>query len=79
MKSKGLKIFNGTLPDAKSFFTDQGLPCQLDFNPADHYIWETSVNIDNPGESIKKIEDRFHYYSLNSLAPPYCRISVAVV
>lgn len=54
--SKGMKIFNGSLPDAKSFFTAQGLPCQLDFNPADHYIWETSVNIDNPAESMKKIE-----------------------
>ena len=59
MKSKGLQIFNGRLPDAKSFFTKQELPCQPDFNPADHYIWETSVNIDNPGESIKKIEDSF--------------------
>ena len=59
MKSKGLQIFNGRLPDAKSFFTKQGLPCELEFNPADHYIWETSVNIDNPGESIKKIEDSF--------------------
>ena len=61
-----MKIFNGSLPDAKSFFTAQGLPCQLDYNPADHYIWETSVNIDNPGESMKKIEDRFH--SLNHQA-----------
>ena len=59
MKSKGLKIFNGRLSDAKNFFAKQGLPCKLEFNPADHYIWETSVNIDNPGESIKKIEDSF--------------------
>ena len=54
-----MKIFNGSLPDAKSFFTAQGLPCQLDYNPADHYIWETSVNIDDPGESMKKIEELF--------------------
>ena len=65
IKSKGMQIFNGSLPDAKSFFTIRGLPCQLEFNPADHYIWETSVNIDNPGESMRKIEDSFHL--------PHCR------
>ena len=60
IKSKGMKIFNGSLPDAKSFFTAQGLPCQLDYNPADHYIWETSVKIDDPEESMNKIEECFH-------------------
>ena len=62
-----MKIFNGSLPDAKSFFTAQGLPCQLDYNPADHYIWETSVNIDDPGESMKKIEERFFISQIVSL------------
>ena len=56
--SKGFHIFNGSLPDAKDFFASQGLQCELNFNPADHFIWQTSLNVDTPEESIQKIEVR---------------------
>ena len=58
IQSKGFHIFNGSLPNAKDFFASQGLPVELNFNPADHFIWQTSVNVDSPEESIQKIEVR---------------------
>ena len=50
-------IYNGSLANAKNFFNDQGLPCKLDYNPADHYIWEISVSIDDAENSKKKIQE----------------------
>ena len=41
--SMGRQVFAGPLADAKKFFAEQGLPCQDDYNPADHYIWMTSA------------------------------------
>ena len=32
------------------------MPCQPDYNPADHYIWETSVDSANLVESRKKVD-----------------------
>ena len=53
--SLGRRIYAGPLKDAKLFFTDQGLPCQDDYNPADHFIWETSVSVIAVDETTKQI------------------------
>ena len=36
-------MYNGPKDDAKEYFTSIGYPCRENYNPADHYIWETSV------------------------------------
>ena len=53
--SLGRTIFCGSLSGAKTFFADQSLPCKEDYNPADHYIWETSVDKENSEYSENKI------------------------
>ena len=53
--SLGRRIYAGPLKDAKLFFIDQGLPCQDDYNPADHFIWETSVSVIAVDETTKQI------------------------
>lgn len=53
--SLGRQVFAGPLTDAKKFFTEQGLPCHDDYNPADHYIWETSVSVADNETSTKQI------------------------
>lgn len=56
MRSKGLTLFNGRQSEAKEFFVSQELLCPPNYNPADHFIWQSSVNIDDPEKSIEKIE-----------------------
>ena len=53
--SLGKRVFAGPLAEAKVFFTSQGLPCQEDYNPADHYIWETTVSLTDSDGSTKKV------------------------
>ena len=51
-----MTLFNGRQSEAKEFFASQELPSPSTYNPADHFIWQTSVNIDDPEKSIEKIE-----------------------
>ena len=53
--SLGKRVFAGPLAEAKLFFANQGLPCQEDYNPADHYIWETTVSLTAVDETTKQI------------------------
>jgi hypothetical protein len=39
----GRCVFLGPKNEAKTFFESIGNPCRENYNPADHYIWETSV------------------------------------
>lgn len=41
--SMGRCVFLGPKNEAKKFFESTGNPCRENYNPADHYIWETSV------------------------------------
>ena len=40
---KGRCAYNGPKYQTKTFFNNIGYPCKDNYNPADHYIWETSV------------------------------------
>jgi len=54
--SMGKCAYNGPLNGAKDFFSRVGFPCEENYNPADHYIWELSVIEGREMECEKKID-----------------------
>ena len=53
--SMGRCVYLGPKNEAKTFFQSIGNPCRENYNPADHYIWETSVLEGKEEESKTKI------------------------
>ena len=54
--SNGSCVFGGSKNEAASFFSSVGLPCKINFNPADHYIYQTSLLESSRTDFIEKIE-----------------------
>lgn len=60
--SLGRCMYNGPKDGAKEYFASIGYPCRENYNPADHYIWETSVvegQEEECRERIKNLENSF--------------------
>ena len=48
-------MFNGPIYEAGAFFSAVGFPCKENYNPADHFVWQTSVHEGQEESSKKKI------------------------
>jgi len=63
--SMGRCMYNGPISDAGIFFNSVGYPCKENYNPADHYVWQTSIHEGQEEESKQKIlqiSDQFRKY-----------------
>ena len=61
----GRCMYNGPISDAGIFFNSVGYPCKENYNPADHYVWQTSIHEGQEEESKQKIlqiSDQFRKY-----------------
>ena len=64
---QGRCVYNGPKQSTSIFFRDIGYPCRENYNPADHYIWETSV-IEGQEEKCKlKIKEICDGYEKNEI------------
>lgn len=61
--SMGKNIYHGPKNEARDFFNSIGNPCKENYNPADHYIFETSVLEGKETESKDKINHIWEEYN----------------
>ncbi len=55
--TEGRTAFLGPINEALSFFASQGMPCPVNYNPADFYIFSLALIPGREVESKKKIQE----------------------
>ena len=66
--SQGKRVFAGSLDSARAFFASQGLACHADYNPADHYIWQTSFDVTKSiDESTRRIDTLVNAFEASTI------------